>query len=49
MHLSLSKVREIVKDQEDWRAAVHGAAMSRTRLSNWTTATDALKIEAKKR
>ena len=28
--MSLSKVREIVKDREAWRAAVHGVAKSRT-------------------
>ena len=25
MHMSLSKLREMVKDREAWRAAVHGA------------------------
>ena len=38
MHKSLSKLREIVKDREAWRAAVHGAAKNWTRLSDWTTA-----------
>ena len=28
--MSLSKLREIVKDREAWHAAVHGAAKSRT-------------------
>ena len=35
--MSLSKLQEIVKDREAWRAAVHEAAKSQTRLSNWTT------------
>ena len=32
--LSLSKLRDIVKDREAWCAAVRGDAKSRTRLSN---------------
>ena len=32
MDMSLSKLREIVKDRETWRAAVHRVAKSRTGL-----------------
>ena len=34
MDMNLSKLQEIVKDREAWRAAVHGAAKSHTQLSN---------------
>ena len=35
--MSLTKLREIVKDREGWHAAVHGVAKNQTRLSNRTT------------
>ena len=34
MNLSLSELRELVMDREAWRAAIHGMAKSRTRLSD---------------
>ena len=39
MDMSLSKLKEIVKDRKTLRAAVHGGAKSRTWLSYWTTVT----------
>ena len=32
--VSLSKLRRLVMDREAWRAAVHGATKSQTRLSH---------------
>ena len=34
MDMSLSKIQEMVKDRETWRAAVHVVAKSQTRLSD---------------
>ena len=34
MDMNLSKLMEMVKDREAWRATVHGVAKSQTRLSN---------------
>ena len=34
MIMSLSKLREMVKDREAWHAVVHGVAKTQTRLSD---------------
>ena len=45
MDVSLSELRELVMDRETWRAAIHGVAKSRTRLSD---STELIKIEVLK-
>ena len=37
--MNLSRLWEIAKDREAWRATVHGVKKSRTQLSDWTTTT----------
>ena len=37
MDLNLSKLWEMGKDRETWRAAVHRVSKSQTRFNNWTT------------
>ena len=34
MDMSLSKLQEMVKDREAWRAAIHGVTKSWTQLSH---------------
>ena len=36
MDVNMSDLWDLVLDRETWRAAIHGVAKSRTRLSNWT-------------
>ena len=36
MEMSLGELRELVMNREAWRAAIHGVAKCRTRLSSWT-------------
>ena len=35
MDMSFGELHEMVMDREAWRAAIHGVAKSRTRLSDW--------------
>ena len=43
MHMSLSRLQELVMDREAWHAAVHGIAKRRIQLSNLTELTEKLK------
>ena len=45
--MSLSKLREIVKDREAWSAAVHGGGKTQTQLSEWAATTIKKNIVAK--
>ena len=45
MVMTLSKLQEMVKDREAWRAAAHGVTECWTRLSDWTHNTEGLKVK----
>ena len=48
MDMNLVKLREIVRNREDWHAAVSGVAKSRTWLDDWKITTNNLYVEPKK-
>ena len=45
MDMSLSKLQEMVKNSEAWRAAVHEVLKSQTRLSNCTATAQGVSLE----
>ena len=49
MNVSLSKLREMVKDREGWHAAVHGVTKNQTQVSDWTTICTCVHMALKKK
>ena len=49
MDVSLSKLQEIVKDREAWRAVVQGVTKNRTRLKDRTIATTNTSVDGEGR
>ena len=47
--MNLGKLREMVRDREAWRAAVHGVTKCRTRLGDWTPPPLANNVQSKSR